>query len=146
MKNTGKLFPDKNALDLKEMTSAQRKVLYYNIMFPGMGFVYAGDFLRSLVFGGGAMVFLLWGFLLILKSAGEGAIGIGNFISVLALPTVCFTMMLLFHVLSILKSSTARISRCSLARAVVYTGMCMALALAAVFLVLATVWHAVPWQ
>ncbi len=146
MKNTGRLFPDVTGLDLKGMTPVQRKVLYYNIMFPGMGFVYAGDVFRSFVFGGGAMGFLFLGFGLIWKSAGMETIRFNNFLSILVIPGICFVLMLVFHLFSILKSPNAVISTCSTHRAILYTTASMILAVSGVFIVLAAVWQSVPWQ
>lgn len=146
MKNTGKLFPDSLGLDLKGMTPTQRKVLYYNMLFPGMGFVYAGDLLRSMAFGGGAMGFLFLGFGLIWQSARIGNIRFDNLSVVLAVPIVCFFVMLVFHLFSILKSPSALISRCSAHRAVLYTTISTLLAMAGMVATLAAVWHSVPWQ
>ncbi|NOY23764.1 MAG: hypothetical protein GXO70_09695 [Acidobacteria bacterium] len=146
MKNTGKLFPDETGFDLKGMTPAQRKVLYYNIMFPGMGFVYAGDTLRSLIFGGGALGFLFLGFGLIWKSALAGEIQLGTLLGAMVIPGICFILMLAFHLLSILKSPAAVISKCSARRAVLYTTVSMILAVSGIFIILKAVWHSVPWQ
>ncbi|PJB79193.1 MAG: hypothetical protein CO090_05550 [Acidobacteria bacterium CG_4_9_14_3_um_filter_49_7] len=144
--NTGRLSPEQNGFDLKGMTPEQRKVLYYNIMFPGMGFVYAGDLLRSLVFGGGALGFLLLGFGLIWKSAMAGEIQFGSLFGALAVPGICFVLMLVFHLLSILKSLSAKVSTPSSLRAVLYTTLSMILAISGIIIVLAAVWQSVPWQ
>lgn len=120
--------------------------MYYNIMFPGMGFVYAGDLFRSLLFGGGAMVCLLLGFELIWESALAGEIQFSSLFSVLLVPGILFVLVLIFHAISILKSSAAKIGRCSALRAVLYTTICMALLLFGFFIVLTAVWHSVPWQ
>ncbi len=146
MLNTGKLFPDGEKLDLKAMDAVHRKVMYYNIFFPGMGFVYAGDFLRSLIFGGGAVGFLFLGTGLIWKSIRSGGIRFDNFLSVLLWPLLCFVLVLVFHLFSILKSSSAVFSSCSVRRAVLYTTVSILLVLFEVAAVLAAVWQAVPWQ
>ncbi len=146
MKNTGRLFPDKTGLDLKGMTPVQRKVLYYNILFPGMGFVYAGDFLRSLLFCGGALGFLFLGFGLIWKAARSGTIQFSTLFSTLAVPGICFIFMLIFHLLSILKSSSAKIYNPSVPRAILYTAASMLLATSGMIFILLAVWQSVPWQ
>jgi len=128
------------------MTPEQRKVLYYNIMFPGMGFVYAGDLLRSLVFGGGALGFLFLGFGLIWKSAMAGELQLGSFFGALVVPGICFVLMLVFHLFSILKSPSAKVSTPSSLRAVLYTTVSMMLAMSEVIIVLTAVWQSVPWQ
>ncbi|NOZ13134.1 MAG: hypothetical protein GXO69_05735 [Acidobacteria bacterium] len=144
--NTGKLFPDGKELNLKGMDSVHRKVMYYNIVFPGMGFVYAGDFFRSLIFGGGAVGFLFLGTALVWHSVRSGGIHFGNLLSVLLFPLICFVLVLVFHVFSILKSGSAVISTCSARRAVWFTVASIFLVFLEIAAVLAAVWQAVPWQ
>jgi len=125
LKPTGRSLPDWLNVDLKSLSEHHRQVLYWNILFPGAGFVFAGDRTRSIVFGTGSIVFLLAGMGLGLRAVRPVWTGMGPFLTAIAPAAGCFILVIVLHVLSILTSPRAAVPSPSRPRAIAYLLVCM---------------------
>jgi len=107
LKNTFfKLFD----IDLKNLTEKNKKMLYYNIFFPGTGFFYGLDYLRGFLLGGMSILFVCAGILIIGK----------NFPKMFFPAIILFGFAVFFHLLAIVVSTKVKVKGESVIAANIY--------------------------
>lgn len=141
MSGSGISLPDWLDLDIQQLDPVRRKALYWNIVFPGAGFAYAGDLWRFLLFGGGAMLLLTGGMYLAWLRVHATAVPIAELFRQLILPIGLMTLVVGVHLGAILTSIRSRIGTPNTARAIVYIALSVLIAAAGLVLFLWEVWR-----
>ena len=140
MKHSVGSLPDWLDLNLKELDPVQKGTLYWNIVFPGAGFAYAGDSWRLLIYGGGAMVLLMVGILSGWAAVHPEGLTTGKMLGRLVVPIVLLLSVVAVHAAAIFASTGARVVHPSPRRAVFYIVCCLLLAGTGMFLLLWEIW------
>ncbi len=120
LSGSGISLPDWLDLDIQKLDPIHRKVLYWNIVFPGAGFAYAGDLGRFLIFGGGAMGLLVAGMFLAWYRVQATEIPVALLFQQLILPIGLMALVVVVHLGAILSSTKSRIRTSSTLSAIIY--------------------------
>ncbi len=119
----------------------QKRTYYWNIVFPGAGFAFSGDFWRFLLFGGGAMALLLTGCIggwLALRPIG---LTLSDMFQRLIIPFILLSSVVGVHLAAIFASRHARIGSPSRIRAIIYICICVFLSGLCLLLMLWEIWR-----
>ena len=141
MTRSGKSLPEWLDLNLKEMDPIHRKVLYWNILFPGAGFAYAGDSWRLILYGGGAMILLLTGALSSWLAVRPAGLSLTEMLSRMMAPLILLGSVVVVHVAAIFASTRARTRNPSKQRATFYVVCCALISGASIILLLLEIWR-----
>ena len=145
LRNSGTSLPDWLNINLKELDPIRKKVLYWNILFPGAGFAFSGDSLRLLLYGCGAMVLLLTGILSGWLAVHPAGLTLRTMLSRMVMPLVLLLSVVAVHVAAIFASVRSRIGSPSPRRAAIYVTCCLVLAGFSMMMLLWEIWiQAVP--
>ena len=143
MTRSGKSLPEWLDLNLKEMDPIHRKVLYWNILFPGAGFAYAGDPWRLILYGGGAMTLLLTGALSSWLAVRPAGLTLADMLSRMVAPMILLGTVVIVHLAAIFASTRARTPGPSRRRAMLYVVCCVVISGSSIILLLWEIWRQV---